>query len=432
MSQDTNASRREFLKNGTAALAGTAMVSNLTSLSSPVHAAGNDELKIGLVGCGGRGTGAAREALRADPQTRLVAVADAFQDRADRSLASLKEIEEISARIDVDSDHVFIGLDGYRHVIESCDVVLLCTPPGFRAVHLAAAVSAGKHIFVEKPMATDSPGVRSVIESVKIAKQKDLALLAGYCWRYDDAKRALFEKILDGAIGDIRAVYGTYLTSPVKPMPPASTRPTEFTDLQWMVRNWYNFTWLSGDGVVEQACHTADWIAWAFGDTPPLSCTAVGGRQIPAEGGDIFDHVEINYVWDNGARGFLAQRQIPRCYNQNSLYVLGTQGNANLTRGSRISDLNDEPVWRYEGPRSNMYQNEHNKFFASIRSGNHINNGDRMVTSTLMGIMGRTAGYTGEQVTWDMAMNSQETLVPTIHDGWNSPVEFRDVPRPGL
>jgi predicted dehydrogenase len=371
--------------------------------------------------------------MRADPQTRLVAVADAFQDRVDRSLSTLKNVEAIANRVDVDSDHVFIGLDGYRHVLESCDVVLLCTPPGFRPVHFAAAVDAGKHVFIEKPMATDSPGVRSVIESVKVSRQKNLAVLAGFCWRYDDAKRALFEKILDGATGDVRAVYGTYLTGPVKPMPPASTRPTEFTDLQWMVRNWYNFAWLSGDGIVEQACHTADWIAWAFGDKPPKSCTAVGGRQIPAEGGDIYDHVEINYVWDNGARGFLAQRQIPRCYNQNGLYILGTQGNAALLpRDSRISDLNDDLVWRYEGPKNDMYQTEHDEFFASIRAGNHINHGDRMVTSTLMGIMGRTAGYTGEQVTWDMAMNSQETLVPTIHDGWHSPVEFREVPRPGM
>ena len=433
MNDNTNASRRQFLQNGTAAVAGTAIVSSLSTLSSNVHAAGSDEIKVGLVGCGGRGTGAANQALRADPQTRLVAVADAFQDRADRSLASLKGMEAIASRVDVDTDQVFIGLDGYRHVIETSDVVLLCTPPGFRPVHLAAAVAAGKHVFTEKPMATDGPGLRSVMESVKLSKEKNLALLAGFCWRYDYAKRALFEKVLDGAIGDVRSVHGTYLTSPVKPMPPASKRPAGLTDLEWMVRNWYNFAWLSGDGLVEQACHTADWIAWAFGDSPPTSCTALGGRQIPAEGGDIFDHVEINYLWDNGARGFLAQRQIRGCHNENNLYLLGTQGNAAITpRANSISDLHDQTVWSYEGPKPNMYQVEHDEFFASIRSGNHMNDGDRMASSTLMALMGRTAGYTGQQITREAALISEESLVPTITDGWNSPVEFRPVPRPGI
>jgi predicted dehydrogenase len=424
-------SRRDFLQTGSATLATAAAASTL-SLATHVHAAGSDELKLGLVGCGGRGTGAANQALRADANTKLVAVADAFRDKADRSLENLKNQDGVADRVQVNEDHIFVGLDGYQAVIDSCDVVLLCTPPGFRPAHLAAAVEAGKHIFTEKPMATDSPGVRSVMESVAKSKEQNLAVLAGFCWRYHYAKQALFDKVLDGAIGDLRTVYGTYLTSPVKPMPPASKRPADMTDLQWMVRNWYNFAWISGDGLVEQACHTADWLAWAFGDTSPKSCTAVGGRQIPAEGGDIFDHVEINYVWDNGARGFLAQRQIPGCYNQNSLYLLGTKGNADLTRGSTIRDLNDKVVWKYDGPSNDMYQTEHDVFFKSIRSGNHLNDGDRMVNSTLLAIMGRTAGYTGQQLTWEDALTSEEALVPDLSAGWDSPVTFRDVPRPGI
>ena len=423
--------RREFLRNSGVAVAGAAIASNLTQFVTPVHAAGSESLKIGLVGCGGRGTGAANQALRADPNTELIAVADAFQDKAEASLANLKNEESIAGRVKVDPDHRFIGLDGYKSVIEMCDVVLLCTPPGFRPLHLAAAVAAGKHVFTEKPMATDAPGVRSVMESVRISKEKNLAVLAGFCWRYDYAKRALFDRVLDGAIGEVRAVYGTYLTGPVKPMPPAATRPAGITDLQWMVRHWYNFAWLSGDGIAEQACHTADWLAWALGDAAPVSCTAVGGRQIPAEGGDIFDHVEVNYVWGNGARGFLAQRQIPRCYSENSLYIMGTKGNANLTRGSNITDLYNAIVWKYEGETPNMYQVEHDEFFASIRAGEYINNGDRMVNSTLMAIMGRDAGYSGQQLSWEDALNSEEKLVPEFTDGWNSPVTFREVPRPG-
>lgn len=430
-STNNSDSRRNFLKTGSAAVAGSAVAANLTSLVKPVHAQGSGSLKIGIVGAGGRGSGAAVQALKADPNTELVALAEAFEDRAERSLKNLKNNEEIKDRVTVTADHTFIGLDAYKKVIEMSDVVLLATPPGFRPMHFKAAVEAGKHVFTEKPMATDFAGVKSVIESVKLSKEKNLAVLAGFCWRYHNAKRALFERVLDGAIGDVRAVYGTYLTGPVKPMPPANTRPAGISDLEWQVRNWYNFTWLSGDGIAEQACHTADWIAWAFGDQAPVSCTALGGRQIPSEGGDIYDHVEINYEWGNGARGFLAQRQIPRCYTQNSLYIMGTKGNANLTRGSNITDLNNEVVWKYEGESNDMYQTEHNEFFASIRNGKHINDGDRMVNSTMMAIMGREAGYSGQRLTWEEAMESEDKLVPEFTDGWNSPVEFRRIPRPG-
>ena len=301
----TDESRRSFLKSGTAALAGGVAASNLAALTPTVHAAGSDILKIGLVGAGGRGTGAASQALHADAKTELVAVADAFADRAVASIGRLKADKSISDRVKVADDQVFGGLNGYKQVIEASDVVLLDTPPGFRPMQFRAAVEAGKHVFTEKPMATDPVGVQSVLESVAISKEKNLAVLAGFCWRYELQKKALFERVLDGEVGDVRAVYGTYLTSPVKPMPPASTRPEGMSDIEWMVRNWYNFTWLSGDGLVEQACHTVYWLAWAMGDRPPASVTAVGGRQLPAEGGNIFDHIELNFVWDNDARGFI-------------------------------------------------------------------------------------------------------------------------------
>ena len=431
--QTTDASRRTFLKSGTAALAGGVAVSSLTALSPSVYASGSDILKIGLVGAGGRGSGAAREALRADEKTELVAVADAFPDRAGNCLKNLKAIGSIEGRVKVSDDHIFGGLNGYKQVVEMVDVVLLATPPGFRPMQFRAAVDAGKHVFTEKPMATDPAGVQSVFETVALSKEKNLAVLAGFCWRYDFQKKALFERVLAGEIGDVRAVYGTYLTSPVKPMPAASTRPEGMSDIEWMVRNWYNFTWLSGDGLVEQACHTCDWVAWAMGDRPAESVTAVGGRQLAAEGGNIFDHIELNFVWDNDARGFLAQRQIPGCYNENLLTILGTKGTAKIeSRGSTISDLKGNRTWKYEGPKPNMYQQEHDEFFASIRSGNYINDGDRMVNSTMMAIMGRMAGYTGKQVTWDMAMKSKLSLVPDVSKGWDSPVEFVPTALPGV
>ena len=432
MSSDvTNASRRKFLKRGASAIAGTALVANITSFSQRVHAAGSDVLAIGLVGCGGRGTSAAVDALSADPHTELVAIGDAFAGRADDCLKVLQTTEEVASRVRVDNDRVFVGLDAYKYVIENADVVLLCSPPGFRPQHFAAAVAAGKHVFAEKPMATDSTGVRSIMASVQESKEKNLAVVAGFIWRYNYAKRALFNKIHSGAVGDVRSVHGTYLTVPVRPMPPAETRPNDMSDLEWMVSNWYNFAWLSGDGLVEQACHAADWIAWAFDDAPPVSCTAVGGRQIPAEGGDIFDHIEVNYLWENGARGSLAQRQMVGCMNENHLYVLGTTGNASITRHDQISDLSDNRVWRYDGPDDNMYRIEHRELFASIRAGKPINDGDRMASSTLMSIMGRMAGYSGQEITWEMALNSEESLAPDLTLGWNSPVTFRSVPLPG-
>jgi myo-inositol 2-dehydrogenase/D-chiro-inositol 1-dehydrogenase len=425
---ESNAARRDFLKAGaTVAVAGT-LGMNL-SMSAGLYAAGNEILKVGLVGCGGRGTGAAREALKADPQTRLVAMGDAFPEQIEGSINSLKGVKEIGDRVVVDADHKFSGLEAYKHVIDNVDVVLLASPPGFRPYHLRYAVEKGKNIFTEKPMATDAPGVRSVMETVKMAKEKKLALVAGFCWRYDYPRRELFKRIHDGQIGDVIAVYGTYLTSPVKPMPPADTRPKGMSDLEWMVRNWYNFTWLSGDGLVEQAIHTVDWLAWTMKDVPAVSCTAVGGRQIPAHGGNIYDHIEVNYLWESGTRGFLSQRQIAGCHNENNLYVLGAKGTGSISgRGVTISGEN---AWKYSGPTNNMYQTEHDEFFASIRSGNPINDGDRMVKSTLLGIMGRMAGYTGQQVTWDMALNSQEELVPDVKD-WNADVKMPTMARPGV
>ena len=398
------------------------------SLNSGLFAAGSDQLKVGLVGCGGRGTGAAGEALQADSQSKLVAVADLSKEAIEASLGNLKVNKRIEQQIAVDDAHKFVGLEAYKNVIDSCDVVLLASPPGFRPVHLRAAVEAGKHIFTEKPMATDAPGVRSVMDSVRIAKEKKLAVVAGFCWRYDLARRELFQRIHDGQIGEVVSVFGTYLTSPVKPMPPASARPEGITDLEWMVRNWYNFTFLSGDGLVEQAIHTVDWLQWAMKDETPVSCTAVGGRQVPAHGGNIYDHIEVNYEWANGARGFMAQRQIAGCHNENNLYVMGTKGSAFIKGGVEITGANP---WKYSGPNPNMYQVEHDEFFDSIRTGKYINNGDRMVTSTLAGIMGRMAGYTGKQVTWDMALNSKQVLIPEI-TSWETKVDVPPLARPGV
>jgi len=422
------ASRREFLQTSTAATAAATVAFPALLRAAP----NSDKLRIGFIGCGGRGTGAAAQALKADSNVELWAMGDAFPEPIERSLAAVKGAVKDDKKFNVTSERKFVGIDAYEKVIKSgVDLVILTSPPGFRPGHLRAAVEAGKHVFTEKPMATDAPGVRSVIESVKLAKQKKLAVVAGFCWRYDYAKRAVFGKMLDGTIGDVRAVYGTYLTGPVKPMPPASARPAGMSDLEWMTRNWYNFTWLSGDGLVEQAIHTVDWMMWAMKDKPPVSCTATGGRQIKAEGGNIFDHISVAYEWPGGVRGFIAQRQITGCYGENSFYAMGTKGNAYIHRGAFTTDLAGERTWKYEGPTPDMYQVEHDELFASIRAGKPLNDGDRMVTSTMAGIMGRMAGYTGQQVTWEQALNSKEELAPQNLRDWNGTVVVPPLALPG-
>ncbi len=429
-SENQLTSRREFLKtSSTVALAGAIAAPHL--LSSARAASPGDTLKVGLIGCGGRGTGAAAQAMKADSNVELFAVGDVFE-KATKGAIKAVAAEAGPDKVKVKPENTFVGLDAYRKVIDSgVDVVILATPPGFRPVHLRAAVEAGKHIFCEKPMATDAPGVRSVMESVRIAKERSLALVAGFCWRYDLPLRELFKRIHDGQIGQVRAIYGTYLTGPVKPMPQASSRPEGITDLEWMVRNWYNFNWLGGDGFVEQAVHTCDWLAWVMKDVPPISCTAVGGRQIPAHGGNIYDHIEANYLWADGTLGFLSQRQIPGCYSENYLTVMGTKGTARIdSRGPSITGLNGEAEWRYRGEKPSMYQVEHNELFASIRAGKVLNDGDRMAKSTLLGIMGRNAAYTGQQLTWDMITNSQQVLVPEIKD-WNTKFEPEPMAMPG-
>ena len=406
MTSDSETSRRDFLKTSSSAAVASAATLGLISRGS-AYGQNSDTIRVGLVGCGGRGTGAASQALTADENIKLTAVADVFPGRVESTVNGLKKRHEKK----VDVPHQFVGLDAYQKLIDSgVDLVVLATPPGFRPVHFRAVVEAGKHCFIEKPMATDAPGVRSIMESVKISKQKNLAIVAGFCWRYDYERRAFYERILDGEIGDIQSIYATYLTGPVKPMQPDSAREPEWSDIQWQVRNWYNFAWLGGDGLVEQAVHSIDKIAWAMRDKPPVSCTAVGGRGIPNNSGNIFDHIEVNYSYPKGVRAFMAQRQQRRCHNENRDYLLGTKGRGDIAR--KIFIENAKGRWSYDGKRENMYQVEHNELFQSIRDGKPINNGDRMALSTMMAIMGRTAAYTGKEITYDQILNAKEDRYP--------------------
>jgi len=423
-------SRRDFIKSTSLTAAGTMAAASFPNIA---RAKGNsDQLRIGFIGCGGRGTGAATQALSADSNVVLHSVGDIYDSQIEKSLNNISRAVGDDSKIDVPADRKFVGLDAYEKVLNSgVDVVILTTPPGFRPQHFAAAVAAGKHIFLEKPMATDVPGILSVMKNVEVAKEKGLAVVAGFCWRYEYARRELYRRIHEGEIGDIRAIYATYLTGPVKPMPPKDSRPEGMSDVEWQVKNWYNFTWLGGDGLVEQAIHSVDKLLWAMKDEPPVSCTAVGGRMIPNNEGNIYDHIEVNYLWENGVRGFMAQRQIKNCHGENSDYIMGSKGNAYIARGRVwITDMNDKPIWKYEGPTPNMYQVEHDEMYASIRAGNPLNDGVRMCSSTLAGIMGRTAGYTGKQISWEQILGSKKKLVPD-NLKWDGKLDIEPMAIPG-
>ena len=424
---NSQTTRRDFLK--TSALVGSALAAPAILPGSLFAKANNDTLRVGLIGCGGRGTGAASQALSADPNVVLAAMGDVFAEQLQGSLKNLQHSH--ADKVKVTPETSFIGLDAYQKVIAHSDVVLLATPPGFRPTHLKAAIDAGKHVFCEKPMATDAPGVRSVMESAKAAKEKGLALVAGFCWRYDTPRREFYKRIHDGAIGEIRAIYATYYAGRVKPMPPASERRAGMSDLEWQLRNWYNFVWLSGDGYVEQACHSVDKAAWALKDQPPLKAVAVGGRQSPNNQGNIFDHMFVVYEFPNDVRVFLGQRQMGTTYSDNSDYLMGSEGVGKS--GWMAPYLKGKQTWRYRdtGPKVDMYQIEHNELFASIRKGEPINDGHWMSQSTLMGLMGRMAAYTGQEVTWEQAMNSQEQLVPDPLS-WDMKLEIAPMAMPGV
>jgi myo-inositol 2-dehydrogenase/D-chiro-inositol 1-dehydrogenase len=421
----TPSARRDFLKQAAAA----AVVTGFPSVISAQTV--TNAIKVGLVGCGGRGRGAASQALTADDYAELTAVADVEPKQIEQGLAAWKRNSKIAPRVKVEKDKQYLGLDAFQKVIDSgADVILLATPPGFRPQHLAACIDATKHVFCEKPIATDAPGVRSVLATTDKALAKKVNLVSGFCWRYSNMVQETFQKIEEGAIGRMVAYYATYYTNPVKPMPPASERPAGMSDTEWQIRNWYNFVWLCGDSLVEQAVHSVDKVAWANHDAPPESCVAVGGRMIPNEGGNIYDHFEVNYVYPNGVRAFVANRQIPGCYNENSDYILGTDGTCTIGKGPnpRIDGKNK---WTFSGQKYDMYQKEHDELFAAIRRNQPINNGKRMATSTLLAIMGRMAAYTGQEITWEQALNSQQKLVPD-HIDWNASLPVQPIAQPGI
>ena len=423
---DTTRSRRDFLK-ASAAVVGTTVASHL-SLVPNVHAAGSDTLRIGLIGCGDRGTGAATQALSADPNVKLVAMGDAFSDRLQHSLAILKRDDAVAAKVDVKPENCHVGFNAYKQVLASgVDVVLLTTPPHFRPLHFKAAVDAGKHVFAEKPVAVDAPGVRAVLATCDEARKKNLAVVSGLCYRYEHAKRETMKRVHEGAVGDIVALHCTYNTGYLR----VFEKQPDWSDMEWQMRNWLYFTWLSGDHNVEQHVHSLDKMAWAMQDEYPVRASGTGGRQVRTDKkyGNVFDHHCVVYEYKNGVKLFSYCRQQEHCDQDVSDYVMGTRGTCEVMKHRIHEPHIGRVLWRYRGPKEDMYQNEHDELFASIRSGKPIDNGNYMCKSTLMAIMGRMATYTGQVIGWEQALHSKQDLTPAKYEF--GPLPVAPVARPG-
>ena len=419
-------SRRDFLKTSAAVLAAGTATANL-AVQGNVHAAGGDVLRVGLIGCGSRGTGAATQALAADPNVKLAAMADAFSDRLQRSLATLRREQALVPKIDVAPERCFVGFGAYKQLLDcGVDVVLLCTPPHFRPAHLKAAVEAGKHVFAEKPVAVDAPGVRSVLATCAVAQKKGLSVVSGLCLRYHRGLQETIQRIHDGALGEIIALQTNDFRGPLWMFP----RQKEWTDMEWQMRDWYYFTWLCGDFNVEQHVHNLDVMAWVMKGKYPVRASGMGGRQVRTgpEYGNIYDHHSVVYEYANGVKCFSACRQQAGCAHDISNHVLGSKGTGALSEERPC--LTAGTRWHYQGPKNNILQTEHDELFASIRAAKPINNGEYMAKSTLMAIMGRMATYTGQVITWEMALNSKEDLTPARYE-WG-PLPTPPIAVPGV
>ncbi len=424
---DRNSTRRQFMKTS-ASVAVAGGVAGAAALAFPrnVHAAGDDVLRVGLIGCGGRGTGAAGQALQADDRVKLVAMGDLFEDRLQLSLTSLGNVDEVAGKIEVPPEQQFVGFDAYKKVLATdVDVVLLATPPHFRPMHLKAAIDAGKHVFAEKPVAVDAPGVRSVLETCAEAKRKQLSVVSGLCLRYDRGFQEIVRRLHDGAIGDIHTVVANDYRGSIWVKP----RKDDWTDMHWQTRNWYYFTWLSGDFNVEQHVHFLDVCAWVMGGYP-TKAIGMGGRQVrtDAKYGNIYDHHSVTYEYENGARFFSNCRQQSGCKNNMASYAQGSRGRAEISE--RRLEITSDSKWTFDEKVKNMYQVEHDEMIAGIRSGSPLNNGEYMAKSTLLAIMGRMATYTGQEITWEQAMNSQQDLSPKQY-AWGPAPEVV-IARPGV
>ena len=422
--------RREFLKASTAA-ASAVVAATTVDLRRSLYAAGSDVIRVGMIGCGGRNTGAAAQALTADAGARLVAMCDIFMDRVKAKRRILKQ--QKGDQVIVDDDHCFAGFEGYKHVIDSSDVVLIANAAKFHPFHAISAIRAGKHVFVEKPHGIDPAGIKLMQQAAELAKQKGLCLVSGLHSRYHVGYAETIQRIHDGAIGEVVAIEENFLRGPYGVIP----RKEGLSELLWQCSTQYHFRWLSGDDVVQSLVHNLDRSSWVMGNKAPVKCHGLGGRSSMTKPiyGDVFDHHSVVYEYADGVPIYAFCRTTTGCYNKGSSMVFGSKGKANIL-GCRISGQTN---WRWQG-RCNPYQREHDTLFAAIRSGKAVNNGDYMARSTLIAIMGQISCYTGKEVTWEQVSDSDFYYPPKpeeCHDGMEPPVKpdatgSYPVPKPGF
>ncbi len=422
-------SRRAFI--GSVAAAGAAAVSaaNIRAQSTQVQlekpvevtpkAADGRLLKAGLIGCGGRGRGAAVNFLDAGPNLQVVALADVFADR----VADARRVLKDQRGQEIADSHCFTGFDAYRKLIASdVDIVIHATPPHFRPMHMAAVVDAGKHLFMEKPAAVDVPGVQAVMQTAERAASLGLSIVTGTQLRRDLARIEVWKRVRDGAIGDIRSARAIRNQGALW----YRTPQPDWSDMEYMIRDWVNWTWLSGDIIVEQHIHHLDAMLWVLGKTP-IKATGMGGHA-RRRTGDQFDFFSIDYEYDNGVHMHSTIRQLNGCANVREEVFVGTTGSANLD--GVIYDLAGRPVWKYQGPVNNALVQEHVDWVTSIRTGKPVNTAKETARSTLMAIMGRDSAYSGKALTWDDLLASTVRLGPSAYA--LGPVPFKPVaPVPG-
>ena len=407
-------SRRTFLKNTAAAAAGAAM---LSSLSSSVFAAGDDAVKVGLVGVGGRGTGAAGQALSTDGRVKLVAVGDAFADVIDYGLNQVaNSVKGKPNEFKVEDVQKYSGFDAYKQVIDSdIDMVILATPPGFRPIHFGYAVDKGRHVFMEKPVATDSAGVRSVLENAKRAKLKDLKVGVGLQRRHESSYIELMKQVHDGVIGDVIASRVYWNGGGV--WEPKKTRDQVKTEMEYQMWNWYYYNWLCGDHITEQHIHNLDignWMKNAY----PVSANGMGGRQVRTDKryGEIYDHHAVEFTYADGSKMFSQCRHIQGCWSAVEEHAHGTKGTIHLgggnARGCYIEMPNGDKITSkaaYENP----YQVEHDDLFKAIRTNApDYNEAEYGAMSTMTSILGRLCTYSGKVLTMEQALNSEISIMP--------------------
>jgi predicted dehydrogenase len=408
MTDHTELTRRDLIKASAAGAVALAAGFPFASAAGATSR-GAGRLKVGVIGCGGRGTGAAVNILEAGDEAEIYALGDAFPDRLNGCISELRGQDVAKGRVNVDDSRMFTGFDAYKKVLASgVDLVILATPPGFRPIHLAAAVEAGKHVFMEKPVAVCPAGVRSVLESAAKAKEKKLNLVTGTQRRHEACYLEAFKRIEGGAIGPVQQASVFWNQGGLW----MNKREEKWTDVEWQLRNWLYFPWLSGDHITEQHVHNLDVAHWAMKDNP-LRCTAVGGRQVRTspEYGVVFDHFGVEYEYEGGRSVSSYCRQIDGCASRVEEVIRGADGHS-ITASGR-AEIKGTNAWKWSGNQENPYVSEHKVLLAAVTGmGGYVNEGERIANSTMMAIMGRMSAYTGKSITWKQAMESKLDLRP--------------------